>query len=161
MAGSAHVAQINTSPGGVPKLPVDGPVEIGPRGVVGDAQADTKHHGSRDQALCLYSTEVIGQLRAEGHPIEPGFAGENLTISGLDWASLQSGDRLRIGADVVAELTWPASPCAKNAAWFLERNYRRMDYGLHPGFSRWYAKVISGGTVSPGAAVVVGRPGGS
>jgi len=50
----ATVHQINTSDGGVPKLPVP-TAEVGLRGVVGDRQADTKYHGSPDQALCLYS----------------------------------------------------------------------------------------------------------
>ncbi len=105
--------------------------------------------------MCLYSLEVIDALKEEGHPIDAGYAGENLTISGLDWASLTTGTRLLIGDGIEAELTWPASPCAKNAAWFIDRNYHRMDYGLHPGFSRWYARVLTAGSVTTGDAVAV------
>ncbi|MFB3051541.1 MAG: MOSC domain-containing protein, partial [Acidimicrobiia bacterium] len=76
----ADIHQINVSDGGVPKTSVDHAM-INERGVVGDRQEDTVHHGSPDQALCLYSLEVIERFKAEGHPIEPGFAGENLTIS--------------------------------------------------------------------------------
>jgi MOSC domain-containing protein YiiM len=67
----AHVHQINLSKGGVPKLPVDEAV-IDESGVVGDVQADRVHHGHPDQALCLYSLEVIQELQREGHPIGPG-----------------------------------------------------------------------------------------
>lgn len=152
MASSVH--QLNVSDGGVPKRPVaDAFVNV--RGLVGDRQADRKHHGTPDQALCLYSLEVIHALQEEGHPIEPGSAGENVTITGLDWAQMAPGVRLRIGADVVAELTWPASPCAKNSRWFADRDHHRIDHDAHPGWGRWYARVRAAGTVRTGDPVVV------
>jgi MOSC domain-containing protein YiiM len=152
--GSVH--QINTSRGGVPKLPVPtARLEVG--GVAGDEQADRTHHGGPDQDLCLYSLEVIERLRAEGHPIVPGAAGENLTLSGLDWASMRPGLRIRIGAHAVAEVTWPATPCAKNARWFADRDATRMSEELHPGWSRWYARVLVPGDVTAGDPVVIGE----
>ncbi len=48
----AVIHQINVSDGGVPKTSVDTAM-IDERGVVGDRQEDTVHHGSPDQALCL------------------------------------------------------------------------------------------------------------
>lgn len=150
----AHVVQISVSDGGVPKLPID-IAHIGERGVEGDRQDDLRHHGSPDQALCLYSLEVIEALKVEGHPIGPGLAGENLTISGLDWKNLRPGMRLRFGDEVLAELTDIATPCGKNKAWFKMGNYRRMSDELHPGSSRWYAKVIEAGTIVPGDDVTI------
>ena len=149
--------QINTSPGGVPKRPVPAAaVAIG--GMAGDDHADKRHHGGPDQDLCLYSLEVIEVLRAEGHPISPGFAGENLTLAGVPWATLATGMRLHIGASLVAELTYPTAPCSKNAAWFLDGDVRRMSHELHPGSSRWYARVVTPGTVRTGDAVTVLDP---
>ena len=113
--------------------------------------------GGPSQALCLFSLEVIDLLRAEGHPIAPGSVGENLTISGLDWAGLQPRERLRFGTEVVAELTGPTTPCSKNAGWFIERDFRRIDNDLHPGHSRWYASVVTGGMIEAGDQVVVSR----
>jgi MOSC domain-containing protein YiiM len=84
-----HIHQISLSGGGVPKLPVNR--RGGPRGVVGDDQADKRHHGHPEQALCVWSLEVIEALRDEGHPIEPGFAGENITVAGLDWTLVVPG----------------------------------------------------------------------
>lgn len=148
----AHLHQINTSHGGVPKLPV-AEAKIGSDGVDGDHQADRRYHGGPRQTLCLYSLEVIEALQSEGHPIAPGYAGENLTLAGIDWPSLTEGDRFRVGDELVIEITDPASPCAKNASWFLEGNFRRMSHKSHPGFSRWYAVVVTPGEVRAGDPV--------
>ena len=147
------IAQISTSGGGVPKRPVD-TAEVGRRGLVGDRQATRQHHGRPFQALCLWSADVIEQLRAEGHPIAPGLAGENLTLSGIDWATIRPGVQLRIG-DVLAEISAWATPCRKNAGWFLGGDIDRMDHGHHPGSSRAYAWVRRPGTVTTGDEVVV------
>jgi MOSC domain-containing protein YiiM len=147
------VVQLNVSGGGVPKRPVE-VVEVGDRGLVGDRQADRSNHGRPLQALCLWSSEVIEALQAEGHPIHAGAAGENVTISGIDWASLRTGVQLLIG-DVLAEVSAYATPCAKNAGWFLEGDFLRMLHDRHPGWSRIYAWVREPGTIRTGDRVVV------
>jgi MOSC domain-containing protein YiiM len=147
------VAQINVSRGGVPKHPID-EADVGPRGLVGDRQAARQHHGRPLQALCLWETEVIDALRAEGHPIGPGLAGENLTLTGLDWATVRPGVQLRIGT-VLAEISAYATPCKKNAGWFADGDFTRMDHDRHPGWSRTYAWVRQPGVVRTGDAVVV------
>ena len=68
----------------------------------GSWSQDRKHHGGPDRAVCLYSLERILALQEEGHPIYPGAAGENLTLTGLDWEALQPGMTLRLGADVMS-----------------------------------------------------------
>ena len=103
--------------GGVPKAPVDA-IDVGYGGVVGDRQNDRLNHGRPWQALCLWSTEVIDSFRAEGHPLGPGLAGENVSITGLPWERVRPGVQLRIG-DVLAEVSAYAVPCKKNAAWFV------------------------------------------
>jgi MOSC domain-containing protein YiiM len=150
---SGSVAQISSSDGGVPKLPVD-EAEIGERGVVGDRQAARKHHGRPLQALCLWSSEVIDELRAEGHPIHPGAAGENLTLSDVDWATVRPGVRLLVG-EVLAEVSAYAVPCKKNAQWFVGRDFNRMSQDRHPGSSRVYAWVLEPGRVRTGDPVTV------
>ncbi|HEX9642810.1 MAG TPA: MOSC domain-containing protein [Acidimicrobiia bacterium] len=156
MSGVVH--QINMSDGGVPKRPVD-EAFVNVRGLVGDRQTDRKHHGHPSQALCLYSFELIEALQAEGHSIEPGFAGENLTLRDVRWETLGPGTRVHIGADVVAEVTDAATPCAKQSRWFADRNYRRIDEEANPGWNRWYARVVAAGTVRTGDLVVVVDPG--
>ena len=147
--GKLH--QVNASDGGVPKTAVaDGTIDL--TGLATDTQAARQHHGRPWQALCLFSTEVIAGLQAEGHPIEAGSAGENLTLSGIDWNQLRSGLVLRIG-DVAARLTLPAEPCAKNNRWFSGTTSERIDHERHPGSARWYASVLQPGSVQPGDSV--------
>ena len=146
------VAQLSTSEGGVPKAAV-ACVEVGPRGFVGDRQGDRKHHGRPFQAVCLWSSEIIDALVAEGHSIAPGLAGENLTISGIDWATIRPGVRMLVG-DVTLEISGWAEPCRKNDQWFTDRS-DRMDHGINPGWSRAYAWVIEPGTTATDDDVIV------
>ena len=150
-----RVEQVNAGDGGVPKLPTTGRA-ISFDGLEGDRQADRKHHGRPFQALCLWSTEVIDELAAAGHPIAAGNAGENLTVSGLDWPAMRPGVLLRIGT-ALAEVSFPATPCAKQAGWFTDGDFRRIDHDNNPNWTRWYAWVRQPGRVNPGDAVSVQR----
>ena len=147
------VAQLNLSDGGVPKRPVDS-VDVTLRGVVGDRQAARQHHGRPLQALCLWSADVIAALQEEGHPIAAGFAGENITLSGIDWSTIRPGAQLRIGGALAEVSAW-ATPCKKNAEWFTDRDFNRMNHELHPGWSRAYAWVREPGSVRTGDEVIV------
>lgn len=146
------VMQVSVSNGGVPKLPVAVGV-VTEEGLYGDHQADTKNHGGVNRAVCLYSFEVIEAFRREGHPIEPGSTGENLTISGLDWASVFPGSKMSIGDRVILEVTNYTAPCWKNAQWFISGDFNRMNQKTNPGESRVYARVIAGGEVRRGDLV--------
>jgi len=152
------LAHINVSDGGVPKRSLDS-AQIDASGVVGDAQRARQHHGRPSQALSLWSAERIHELRAEGHPVTPGAAGENLTLAEVDWAALRPGVRLVIGSDpadsVVAEVTWWAEPCRTIAGCFADRRYSRIAASKHPGWSRAYAAVLRGGVVRAGDRVAV------
>lgn len=144
------VAQVNVSPGGVPKRSVER-ARLEPLGLVGDAHT-FEGHGGPERALCVYSLERIQALQAEGHPIFPGAAGENITLAGLDWAAVRPGDRLRIGAALV-EVTRYTTPCATIREFFVGRRYRRIHQDDHPGWSRVYTRVLESGTIAAGDAV--------
>jgi MOSC domain-containing protein YiiM len=141
-----------TSSGGVPKQTVES-VTIDRSGVVGDRQRTRRHHGRPWQALCLWSSEVIDLLRAEGHPIHPGAAGENVSITGLEWSTVRSGVRLHIGTALV-EASVFALPCKQNAQWFMNRRFDRMHHERGP-VSRVYAAVLEAGEVAVGDEVVL------
>ncbi len=148
----ASLHQISVSDGGVPKSAVDS-ADITVNGVIGDRQRNTVHHGGPDRAVCLFSLEVIEGFKSEGHPIEPGFAGENLTVSGIDWDLVVPGQRLSVGPAVKLEITSYTAPCATNADWFKDGRFGRMSQSRHPGESRVYAKVLREGTVTVGDGV--------
>ncbi len=147
------VDSLQASGGGAPKASI--PVaEIGPSGVLGDVQGNRRHHGRPWQALCIYSGDLIEALQVEGHPIVAGGTGENITISGVDWSRMRGGLTIAIG-DVVVRTTSPAAPCHKIGDCFTERSWNRIDHVEHPGWARWYASVLVGGTASPGDTVTV------
>ena len=148
------VAGLFTSGGGVPKQPIAEAV-VGYRGVQGDRQHSREHHGRVWQALCLWSADVVERLQREGHPIALGHAGENVSIAGVDWQTLRPGTRIAIGDEVLAEVSAYATPCKKNAGWFLDGDFNRMNHDREPGVSRLYASVLRDGVIRPGDAVVV------
>ena len=83
-----------------------------------------------------------------------GTIGENLTLSGLDWAALRPGQRLELGAALI-EITRAASPCRKIAGSFQGGDFNRVSDRLHPGFSRLAARVLREGRVQAGDAVTL------
>jgi MOSC domain-containing protein YiiM len=154
-----HVHQISVSDGGVPKRPVF-EARVGKTGVERDRQENLKFHGGPDRAVCLYSLELLERLQDEGHLIDVGLSGENLTIAGLEWNLVKPGSVLSVGPDLQLEVTSYAAPCNKNGRWFRDGDYQRISQEKHPGWSRVYAKVLREGVVRPGDAVTVEREGG-
>lgn len=150
----ARLVSINVSRGGVPKLPV-ATAEVDALGVVGDHQANRQLHGGIDRAVCLWSLELIEELQREGHPIAIGATGENLTISGLDWAQLVPGVRLQVGAELLLEIASYTTPCRTIGRSFRLRRYGRISQKKYPGQSRLYARVLRGGTIARGDEVTV------
>lgn len=150
------VVQVSVSDGGVPKLAVE-EARVGTLGLEGDHQRNLRVHGGPERAVCLFSFEVIEALQAEGHPIVPGSAGENVTVAGLDWTTIVPGVRMCLGDAVELEVTSYTLPCANNARWFADRNFDRIHPELHPGWSRVYARVTAEGSIRPGDPVTVMR----
>jgi MOSC domain-containing protein YiiM len=145
--------------GGVPKIPIAG-TQVRRLGLEGDAhRLPPPAHGGPLKSVSLYSVEAIERLRADGHQGFPGAQGENLTLEGIDWATLQPGDRLRIGnGGPLIELTQFATPCEKQARWFIGGRIRRISASAYPKDTRWYASVVEEGPVAPGDRVeLIGR----
>ena len=92
----------------------------------GDRQADLRAHGGPSRAVCLYSFEVIERLRAEGTSDRAGATGENVTVGALDWSLVVPGVEMRLGNEVLLEVTAYATPCWKNARWFRDGDADRM-----------------------------------
>ncbi len=149
--GIGEVIQVSGSGGGLPKTPLLA-AQVDKAGVVGDRQASRQHHGAPFQALCLFSAEVIDQFASQGHPVTYGSTGENVTVRDLNWVRLRAGVELQIG-EVLCRLTAPAVPCSQNAPWFSDGDFTRLSHAKHPGHSRWYASVVTGGTIKAGDRV--------
>jgi MOSC domain-containing protein YiiM len=146
-----RVESINTSRGGVPKTPVL-EAQVTGEGIVGDVQRDLRYHGGPQRAVSMYSLELIARLQREGHPIAAGAAGENLTVSGIDWSLLVPGRDIHVG-DVVLSVTGYASPCENIRRSFKDQDFTRISQKVYPGWSRVYCRVVVPGTIRPGDPV--------
>jgi MOSC domain-containing protein YiiM len=148
------VAAINVSNGGVPKRRVSG-APVSRFRLEGDAQDDKKQHGGPERAVCLYSLERIRSLQTEGHPIDIGTAGENVTIEGIDWDQVAPGTTIKIGDEVLLEVASFTNPCKTIRASFTEGEFIRIAQKIHPGWSRVYARVLREGQIRFGDPVEV------
>jgi MOSC domain-containing protein YiiM len=154
---SASIFQINLGSGmpktGVPKA------EVTPQGLAGDGHTRT-YHGGVERAVCLFSLERILALQAEGHPIYPGATGENITLTGLPWEQVTPGLKLRLGNDVLIEIsTFDQNACPRIQRFFSDGDVSRMVHVLNPGWARMYARVLQPGRIFIADRVsIVGEP---
>ena len=150
-----RVLQVNVSPGGVPKLPVAEAVIVRD-GIVGDAHDHDAVHGGPHRAICLFASEAIERVRADGHTaVGPGSAGENLTTAGIELSLLPVGSRLAVGDEVILEISGPANPCDVIKGAFAGGKSGRISILLYPTDSRMYARVERDGVIRPGDAIRV------
>jgi MOSC domain-containing protein YiiM len=147
-----RVLQVGVSNGGVPKHAVP-QAWVGELGLEGDRHREDTVHGGPYRAVCLFSMEAIERLQAEGHPVEPGSVGENLTTSGIEWAREPGGRQARIGSELVIELVDDATPCDTQRPNFIDGRFKRISRALYPDDARMYACVITPGTVHPGDSI--------
>jgi MOSC domain-containing protein YiiM len=151
---SGYIFQINASGGGVPKKGMHD-AQVRMLGIYGDRHAHMKIHGGPERALCLYSLERILELQSEGHPVFPGSLGENLTVAGLDWEQVLPNVCMRLGAQVLIQITRFTTPCNTITASFADGNSLRISHEKHPGWSRVYARVLQGGNIQVGDRVTM------
>ena len=141
------VVGIQASTNSVPKTSIARGI-VNCDGLVGDRQMARTHHGRPWQALCIWSDEVIAQHANAGHPIARGSAGENITVSEIDWSKVRPGATLEFGS-VKAQITGHVIPCKKNARWFIDGDYQRLSHELG-AVSRVYCIVTQPGEVTIG-----------
>ncbi len=139
-----RVVAVCTSAGGVPKRPIS-EAEVGVAGICGDLHAHAKHNRP-DRALCLFDLEILQQLVDEGFPLEPGTAGENITVEGLDVQRLSTGTLLQIG-EVLIRLETPRKPC-----YVLDAIDPRLK-DVIIGRCGYMASVLQPGVICPGMAI--------
>lgn len=110
----------------IDKRPVHGPVRVGPLGLVGDTQCDTKYHGGPNKALYVYAREEAYRWARElQREIPVGLFGENLATTGLTVTDALVGERWRIGDTVEVTVTKPRTPCATFARYMNEPHWVR------------------------------------
>ena len=163
MRGIIH--QISISKGGLPKYEIPEAAAT-PLGIPGDVQKHTRFHGGPARALLIVSLEDIEKLRGEGYPVVAGSLGENLTVSGIDFRQLRSGQRFNASGALI-ELTTLRAPCSAldmfNVAPGLRIQDRLYDAQAKAGDPRspvwamggFYAAVVEPGPLLPGATIAL------
>lgn len=155
------VAQINVSPGGLPKrLVAEG--RITEVGIEGDAHAHPDIHGGPDKALLLIASETVEELSARGYPVFFGALGENITTRGIPVRDLRLGARLRIG-EALVELTKPRGPCSALRVYgdslpaeVYDARVKALDASSPRwGMSGFYARVLSPGVIRTNDIIIV------
>lgn len=115
-------------------------------GLDGDAHADS---GSRRQ-VSLLAVESIRKFHQDlGFPVGPGDFAENLTTEGVDLLSLPISSRIRVGEEVILEVTQIGKECHRGCA-ILEQTGKCImpREGI-------FARVVRGGPVRTGDRVTV------
>jgi MOSC domain-containing protein YiiM len=136
---------------GIYKMPTDAPVQITPLGLEGDHVDDKKNHGGVDQAVYVFGADDYAWWsKMLGRDLAPGTFGDNLTISDLETAPIQIGDRFRVG-EVLLEVTAARIPCVTLAARMDDSKFvKRFRAAERPGL---YCRVIETGIVRAGDPV--------
>jgi MOSC domain-containing protein YiiM len=119
-------------------------------GCEGDEQADRRHHGGPEKAVCVYPAEHY-QFWQEtwGVVWEFGAFGENLTLAGVREKDVCIGDVLRVG-DATVQVSQPRQPCSKLAA---RHNRPDLIEAIREnGNSGYYLRVLEEGLVRIGDA---------
>lgn len=136
------IAVCTSTKKGIPKKDVgSGFLEEG-FGLKGDA-----HGGDWHRQISLLSIEQIGTMKNKGLDVEPGSFAENLTTSGFDLGAVKVGDRLRIGDQVILEVTQIGKECHTRCAI-----YNKIGDCIMPE-QGVFARIVSGGEVKKGDSI--------
>jgi len=109
-AGVIHAVSVSDRKG-VVKHNVPSARLLVEHGLAGDAHAEG---GIRQ--VSLLSLASINKMVALGAGVKPGDFAENLTVDGLEVMTLPVGTRLRVGQDVLLEITQIGKTCHKGCA---------------------------------------------
>jgi MOSC domain-containing protein YiiM len=145
MSTGTIIAVCTSKKKGTPKSDVgSGFLEEG-FGLKGDA-----HGGDWHRQVSLLSIEQIDTMKAKGYDVKAGSFAENFTTRGFDLASVKVGDRLKLGASALLEVTQIGKECHTRCAIFNKVGECIMpEQGV-------FAKVIVGGEVKTGDSISFG-----
>lgn len=107
------------------------------------------HAGNWHRQVSLLGIESIRKIRAKGIEVEPGDFAENITTEGICLYTLPIGTRLRLGEDVLVEVTQIGKTCHHGCAIFQQVGDCVMPKeGI-------FVRVIAAGVVKPGDRIEI------
>ncbi len=154
--GQVQALPVSGRPTAMYKTRVQGPVELGLEGFVGDQHADLRVHGGPDKAVHLYPSTHYAKLAAHFDDaaalLVPGSMGENLATDELDEHDVRLGDVWQLGSALI-QVCQPRNPC-----WKIDERFGAdgmalfIDQHLLTG---WYWRVLQTGAVNPTDTLVL------
>lgn len=130
---------------GIFKNKVSEPIFLGKLNFEGDGQADLKHHGGKDKAVCVYPYEHYTYWnRVLELDLPFGAFGENITVQGMLEEDVCIGDVFGLG-EAIVQITQPREPCYK-----IAKRYNRKQFPLlmqTTGYTGYYLSVLQEGVV--------------
>ena len=113
-------------------------------GLEGDAHAGPWH-----RQVSLLALESIERMRQAGLDVNPGDFAENLTTSGIELHTLPIGTKLKIGGEVLGEVTQIGKECHTRCAIYYQAGDCVMP---REGI---FIRVLDGGRVKVGDPIEV------
>ena len=105
-------------------------------------------HAGSGRQVSLLALEGVERMREKLATIVPGDFAENFTVQGLNEMGLAPGDRIRVGATVLLEITQIGKECHGHSCAIMQA----VGTCVMPK-EGIFAKVLAGGDVRPGDTV--------
>ena len=128
------------------RAPVEGLEEarfVAGYGIEGDRHA-SEQSGRQDYQVLMIDVETLKEFG-----LKPGDVREQVTTSGFDVGSLEPGQEVGLGSEVVVRVSRPATPCPRMD------EVREGLQGKLQGRRGQLASIVTGGTVRVGDGVRV------
>lgn len=164
IAGAVVAVCLRAEPG-LPKTPAEAIELIEDFGVRGDYHAGPlvrhRYLAKKDPArpnvrqVLLTDTTILADLAGRGIVLDPGMLGENIVLDGVSVMAWPAGTHVRIGLARL-EVTEVRNPCRQLNGMhprLLEAVSAGVDGRVQPN-AGMMARVLSGGRVKPGDAVM-------
>lgn len=112
--------------------------------------AEDAHAGKGHRQVSMLSAESIDRMRERIPGLTEGAFAENIITRGLDLTQIRIGDIVRIGSDVILEVTQLGKEC--HEACEIGRSTGACIMPVEGVFVR----VLSGGSARPGDSISIG-----
>lgn len=110
---------------------------------------DDAHAGNWHRQVSLLAIESIEKIRAKGLNVNPGDFAENITTTGINLVDLPIGTKLKLGDNVLLEVTQIGKECHSRCAI-----YEQVGDCVMPR-EGIFAKVLVGGVIRKGDPIIV------
>lgn len=128
------------------KWPTDSPLKVHFDHIDGDSFKNSDLHGTIDSVIYLMGTDALAEYsQLLGKIVQPGDAGENVTLECLQESQVEIGDEFQIG-EVCLIATFPRIPCGKVNYRFQHAEAQQKMKDL--GRSGFYGKITQIGQIS-------------